>query len=303
MTDFLTQKHLATWISRIGVENQLLLARSLDLGLIEEAKYLQQADRELAWLLLQCKQLGHSTRYIWHTQDDRKVRPAHARNDERIFQWDNPPPTGHPGEDFNCRCWAEPLGDDHYARQLLITKVRDNRERWTIFTFARHYRNGKGKEISLEKTGYMNDVIDHFANHALASDGKPGVYRAVEEQIINRAKEQGEGSLDYDFKRSFNFGPVNSVFANSIVEGVFDGDARKEEGGYLVINGVMTYSFSDEYTDPLQIIEITERIPGINREEALTIVQDLGINIDFAGTVFFTKGTWKTKFNATVKID
>lgn len=47
MTNFLTQQHLTTWISRIGVENQLLLARSLDLGLIEEAKLLQQADREL----------------------------------------------------------------------------------------------------------------------------------------------------------------------------------------------------------------------------------------------------------------
>ncbi|MEM7617627.1 MAG: hypothetical protein AAF195_04525, partial [Pseudomonadota bacterium] len=32
----------------------------------------------------------------------------HSVNDGRIFFWDNPPPTGHPGEDYNCRCHAGP---------------------------------------------------------------------------------------------------------------------------------------------------------------------------------------------------
>ena len=49
------------------------------------------------------------THYIWHSQDDAKVRSDHAANEGKIFSWDNPPPTGHPGEDFNCRCWAEPV--------------------------------------------------------------------------------------------------------------------------------------------------------------------------------------------------
>lgn len=49
--------------------------------------------------------------YIWHSQDDEKVRPDHAANDGKIFSWDNPPPTGHPGEDYNCRCYAEPYRD------------------------------------------------------------------------------------------------------------------------------------------------------------------------------------------------
>lgn len=26
-----------------------------------------------------------------------------------MFAWDNPPETGHPGEAYNCRCWAEPV--------------------------------------------------------------------------------------------------------------------------------------------------------------------------------------------------
>ena len=51
--------------------------------------------------------------YVWRTQEDSKVRPSHAANDGKIFAWDNPPPTGNPGEALGCRCWAEPyLGVD-----------------------------------------------------------------------------------------------------------------------------------------------------------------------------------------------
>ena len=50
-------------------------------------------------------------RYIWRTVGDEKVRSSHAVNDGRIFSWDEPPPTGHPGEDHNCRCFAEPIDE------------------------------------------------------------------------------------------------------------------------------------------------------------------------------------------------
>ncbi|ODR99451.1 hypothetical protein AUC68_05655 [Methyloceanibacter methanicus] len=48
-----------------------------------------------------------STHYIWRTRGDGRVRPSHAANDGKIFAWDDPPPTGHPGEDYGCRCRAE----------------------------------------------------------------------------------------------------------------------------------------------------------------------------------------------------
>ena len=56
-----------------------------------------------------------TTHYIWRTQDDNKVRSRHAEFDDKIFSWDEPPAGGkHPGEDYGCRCWAEPykLGVD-----------------------------------------------------------------------------------------------------------------------------------------------------------------------------------------------
>lgn len=49
--------------------------------------------------------------YIWRSQDDARVRQAHAENDDRVFAWANPPAGGHPGEAWNCRCTAEPIID------------------------------------------------------------------------------------------------------------------------------------------------------------------------------------------------
>ncbi len=47
--------------------------------------------------------------YIWRSSDDGRVRSSHADNDDQIFRWDSPPATGHPGQDYGCRCTAEPI--------------------------------------------------------------------------------------------------------------------------------------------------------------------------------------------------
>lgn len=53
------------------------------------------------------------TEYIWRSSDDSRVRATHEANDDKKFKWSNPPAaTGHPGQDINCRCWAEPVFDD-----------------------------------------------------------------------------------------------------------------------------------------------------------------------------------------------
>ncbi len=55
-------------------------------------------------------------KYIWIDSDDTRVRQTHKSNDGQTFSWVKPPTlTGHPGQDVQCRCWAEPIFDDIVA--------------------------------------------------------------------------------------------------------------------------------------------------------------------------------------------
>jgi SPP1 gp7 family putative phage head morphogenesis protein len=50
--------------------------------------------------------------YIWRTVGDERVRDTHEEVDGQTFSWDSPPGEtdfNHPGEDYQCRCWAEPI--------------------------------------------------------------------------------------------------------------------------------------------------------------------------------------------------
>lgn len=89
----------------LGVKNQILLAKSLDLGCIAIAREHAKIDQGLIRILKAATQ--ESRYYIWHTQGDDKVRPEHAANDGQTFDWNNPPSTGNPGDDYGCRCTAE----------------------------------------------------------------------------------------------------------------------------------------------------------------------------------------------------
>ncbi|MHB0973947.1 MAG: phage head morphogenesis protein [Thiobacillus sp.] len=58
-------------------------------------------------------------RYTWQTSGDERVREEHAENDGKIFSWNDPPATGHPGDDVNCRCVPVPYFDlDEMEREL-----------------------------------------------------------------------------------------------------------------------------------------------------------------------------------------
>lgn len=48
--------------------------------------------------------------YIWRTAGDERVRETHRSKNGKVFRWDNPPKdTGHPGQDIQCRCVAQPI--------------------------------------------------------------------------------------------------------------------------------------------------------------------------------------------------
>lgn len=53
------------------------------------------------------------THYIWRTAKDERVRSSHKALEGQVFAYDGTTPVGvHPGEDYQCRCHAEPVIDD-----------------------------------------------------------------------------------------------------------------------------------------------------------------------------------------------
>lgn len=59
------------------------------------------------------------TRYEWRTLNDGRVRERHEELRGKIFSWDDPPiinektgERGHPGDDYQCRCYASPIFED-----------------------------------------------------------------------------------------------------------------------------------------------------------------------------------------------
>jgi hypothetical protein len=46
--------------------------------------------------------------YTWRTVEDGKVRKEHAQYNRTVRAWSDSP---DPGENYNCRCWAEPVAD------------------------------------------------------------------------------------------------------------------------------------------------------------------------------------------------
>ena len=46
--------------------------------------------------------------YVWRGALDARERPSHVAREGVVFQWDAPPPDGHPGQAIQCRCNAEP---------------------------------------------------------------------------------------------------------------------------------------------------------------------------------------------------
>ncbi len=47
----------------------------------------------------------------------------HAEREGKIFNWHISPEGGHPGEDYNCRCWAEPYRPEKTADKPMIVDV------------------------------------------------------------------------------------------------------------------------------------------------------------------------------------
>ena len=88
--------------------------------------------------------------YIWRTRQDDKVRSKHAEREGKIFNKHIPPEGGNPGEDYNCRCWAEPYKPQKVEKLGITAKVD---------------LSGLPQYAENDKAEVKSDVIPHKPNY------------------------------------------------------------------------------------------------------------------------------------------
>lgn len=271
---------------------------------------------------LSLKQSQATTQYVWRSRRDQRVRLAHLINDGRIFSWANPPESGNPGDDFNCRCTAEPYveGETEFAyfEQAQASDAAANR--WENNDFIWHFYFGEGQEVTLTEIGHLDEIIQQYAY----MDGNEGVYRRLADQIADAARK---GALPYSFYFTYDFKAVEFSHGESTVSGVFDGSVRQSQK-MLNIEGAAQFTFQDVFTDPAdmrsivawirerpdKLLRLSQRFFQIfgfgngPQGEELDIDQDDVEAIFFAiselgGTAYNIVGDWKADFRASVLIE
>ncbi len=212
---------------------------------------------------LAAKRLQPDAYYVWRTSGDEKVRPSHAENDGKVISWSHRPATGHPGEDFNRRCTAEPyLAELREFVDFALHAVEDHGAAWSGFDFVRHYFKGGGRAVTVRETGHLRQVVEYYGNVL-------GVFGDIKEQVVAAARGNIEQKFTYNFGNSYPLkGAVFSI-GNTVIRGAFEGICRRE-GGYLGLDGAIEFQLSDAFVDPMSIgwvaDPIEEAIGQIDRD-------------------------------------
>lgn len=216
-------------------------------------KAFQEYLRKGTPILLSIKQERPTTHYIWRSRRDGKVRSAHAEREGQIFSWDNPPEGGHPGEDYNCRCTAEPYFTEVSEYIELSIDGLGAKSGWSNSDFVNHYFNGRGRGVTLTEIGHHRKIIEAFIDRR----GEP-----LKTQIAKAARRVGTGSVSYDFNNSYQMEGVVFSIGNTTIGGTFSGQST-EQNGILSIEGSLDFYLSDEFADPLNVgVEVDDYSPG-----------------------------------------
>ncbi len=216
------------------------------------------------------KQQPPTTHYIWRTQGDSNVRESHAKNDGKIFAWDERPETGHPGEDFGCRCTAEPYYPDvkEYA-EIKLYDVYDTGPEWDNSSyyppknilngewyghiqeivaqkpsFFQHYFYGDGQPVKLREIGLLEKVVAKYI--------RDGAIERLKGQIASKARLNIGNFFDYDFLNTYRLIWVKFSLGRSTIKGIYYGKSELTKEG-LFIKGRIDFDFIDRFADPYDI--------------------------------------------------
>ena len=194
---------------------------------------------------LSIKQNKSTGYYIWRTRGDNKVRSSHAAHDGKVFAWNNPPSTGHPGEGFGCRCKAEPyVPTVSESLNMQMIGVTDTGRPWTNRDFINHYRHGNGAPVRVRDIGHLQKIVNEYWGT---------VSNRLIGQIADAARIQTSGQFSYPFTNSYQMQHIVFSIGDTTIEGEAKARVAFQKDGTLRISGDCGFELTDEFADPLDI--------------------------------------------------
>ena len=120
------------------------------------------------------------------------------------------------------------------------------------------------------------------------------IYDRINAQIVDAARKVSSGDFHWSFTNSYDFVRYLYVFGGSVVSGDFSGNIL-HGNGVMIIEGEISYQYSDEFTDPFDIRE--------GELGSSTLKPSSSQWTEAGGTHFPIAGSWVTSFKSEVKLN
>jgi SPP1 gp7 family putative phage head morphogenesis protein len=219
------------------------------------------------------KDLGISE-YIWRTTGDERVRRSHAIMDGKRCRWDDPTVYSddggktwkkrasiggiqkHPGQDYQCRCWAEAVFDQIQEESDKVKNISRSVEPEVVPDTMYSNQETINKENANSSFALVDDIVKlngNLSNSQIEGviDYRGGLYEAVEAKL-----RQGIVNTDKSVAKRTekSITAMRSVFDQTkltskeytVYRGVGPGDYLKgvKPGSILQDSGFMSTSFN-----------------------------------------------------------
>lgn len=226
--------------------------------------------------------------YIWRTVEDDRVRSNHAGYNRTVRDWADSP---DPGEEFNCRCWTEPLQKAEGLHQVVISSINDATPKWTEDSFKNWLKFGGGKEVHLDQIGYLKNTIDK---------AREVMFKKLEDQITNLIRKKGEGDFEYSTIRPYDFSSVCKFFGKGIIRTSTHGNVQKN-GNSLIVKAIIDYEYDDVFTDVKSVRQKLPKKTILNDPVAIENMPEGWIkSTDALGDIYPILGWWQTELTGSV---
>ena len=229
---------------------------------------------------LQKPQKGY---YVWHTVHDDHVRADHAAKDGMIRAWEDSP---DPGDDFNCRCWAEPAPnatDEGYTgwQKEAFDKIKKNER-----TLYHPYLDSMG--VVTIGTGINVNNKAEFMKLDLRIGEKDG-----------RSATQSEKEAGYNYLKEF----ARQAIANASPEDIknnrpvnYTAEFYKKRTNIRLSDVAEGKLYAKKFKETL-LNDVPKAFPKISSlpDNAKIVITDMIFNM---GATRFTKEKWKNFYDA-----